>query len=370
MRENNIDVNVQTTNEDDNFDWEVDPERLKHLVEKYKGEEFPLFMGEDVLDSNNVHIQALQSLIYDDETPESLAEQFRIVGNEYFQDGPKRYKDAILSYTRGIRQNSNNKKINSLLYSNRAHIYLLMKRYVDCVNDCRYSLQEDPTNIKAAYRGAKASLEMHLFRQSLNFVNHGLKYDNNNEELLKLYQLSRDKLECIEEKRKILDLNNEDRSQKDKVQLIIKERNYQLNEAIYDAIYTHHHNINLKNNELIFPIMILLDEVMLCEFICEANENSKISDHLKIMFPGDRFLEWDSQKVYVWNKLSIFYESGYPYEHTVWEVSINKTIKEILDQIKIIPKCPTFHIIASSSQYIQEFTNTIYKVIKDPSLIS
>lgn len=358
--------------EDNDIDWEVNPEAVKKLVEKYQGEEFPLFMGEDVLDPNNPHIQALQALVYDDETPESLARQFRIVGNEYFQDGKTRYKDAIIAYTKGIEQNSADKETNSLLYSNRAHVYLLLKRYVDCVDDCRASLKENPRNVKAAYRGCRASMCMQLFRQALNFAQHGLKYEPENPELTKLKSQLEERLSEIERRkreREELERRNSKSESEKKRDNLISERKYIIGEPIYDVIHTYNHEIKYSQNELVYPILMLLDEPMLCEFICEAREGSTLSDHLKVMFPEDRALPWDREGRYSWEKVSVFYEPGPPYHNIAWEVSIDKSIREILDVVKYVPKVPTFHIIARDSACIEEFTSITYSIVRDPLLI-
>ncbi|KAJ1607915.1 TPR domain-containing protein [Cryptosporidium canis] len=362
---------VSMYEEDDDIDWEVNPEAVKKLVEKYQGEEFPLFMGEDVLDPNNPHIQALQALVYDDETPESLARQFRIVGNEYFQDGKVRYKDAIIAYTKGIEQKSADRETNSLLYSNRAHVYLLLKRYVDCVDDCRASLKENPRNVKAAYRGCRASMCMQLYRQALNFAVHGLKYESENAELLSLKSQLEERLSEIQKRREreSLEKKSYKSESEERRDQLISERRYVLSEPIYDVIHTYNHEIKCSQDELVFPILILLDEPMLCEFICEARESSTLADHLKIMFPKDRALQWDESGRYNWETVSVFYEPGPPHHNMVWEVSIEKSIRQVLDVVKYIPKVPTFHIIARDSACIEEFTKITYSIVRDPLLI-
>ncbi|KAK6589920.1 hypothetical protein RS030_192824 [Cryptosporidium xiaoi] len=381
MNDNETDVSLVdgNANIDEDLDWEVNPEAVKRLEEKYKGEEFPLFMGEDVLDPNNPHIQALQALIYDDETPESLAEQFRIVGNEYFQDGKVRYKDAIIAYTKGIEQKSSNKEVNSLLYSNRAHVYLLMRCYVKCVDDCRASLKENPCNIKAAYRGCKASIKMQLYKQALNFAVHGLKYDKDNKELLHLKSTLDERLSEIEKRKEQRRKEEEEKkmymekSGVRNVNSVIVDRGYFLTDPIYDVIHTYNNEIKCinkgENELLVYPILVLLDEPMLCEFICEAAENSQIKDHLKVMFPNDRHLPWDTLEKYNWDNLLVYYEPGPPYESRIWEVSFEKTIKQVIDVIKYIPKVPTFHVIAKNSICLEEFTSITYTVVRDPLLL-
>lgn len=84
-------------------DFHMDEQYIRQLSEKYKNVEHPLFMSE--LPPNiedNKDLQALYSLMVSDESPISLAQNYKTVGNEYFQDGPKHYENAISSYTKGV----------------------------------------------------------------------------------------------------------------------------------------------------------------------------------------------------------------------------------------------------------------------------
>ncbi|EUD65554.1 hypothetical protein C922_04060 [Plasmodium inui San Antonio 1] len=84
-------------------DFHVDEDYIKHLSEKYKNAEHPLFMDE--LPANieeNEDLHALYNLMIDDEDELSLAKNFKQVGNDYYKDGMKYFEDAIISYTKGI----------------------------------------------------------------------------------------------------------------------------------------------------------------------------------------------------------------------------------------------------------------------------
>ncbi len=78
-------------------------------------ENHPFFMTTIPTDpeeiEKNPHLKALQSIIYDDESPEGLAESFKERGNEFFKQGPKFYKGALSAYTKGIEQNCKDDKV-------------------------------------------------------------------------------------------------------------------------------------------------------------------------------------------------------------------------------------------------------------------
>lgn len=82
--------------------------------------------------ATNPTFQALHTILYSEQTPEERAISFKEQGNEHFGDASTsdkkkhRYIDAIKCYTEGLNQHCNNKRINSLLYSNRAHARLML----------------------------------------------------------------------------------------------------------------------------------------------------------------------------------------------------------------------------------------------------
>lgn len=69
-------------------------------------------------------------------------------GNEYVKMGKKHYSDAIDCYTRAINQKALNDYENSLIYSNRAHVNLLLGNYRRALEDAEEAIKLCSTNVK------------------------------------------------------------------------------------------------------------------------------------------------------------------------------------------------------------------------------
>lgn len=69
-------------------------------------------------------------------------------GNEYVKMGKKHYSDAIDCYTRAINQKALGDSEHSVLYSNRAHVNLLLGNYRRALQDAEDASKLSPTNFK------------------------------------------------------------------------------------------------------------------------------------------------------------------------------------------------------------------------------
>jgi tetratricopeptide (TPR) repeat protein len=69
-------------------------------------------------------------------------------GNEYVKMGKKHYSDAIECYTRAINQDALSDSDNSIVYSNRAHVNLLLGNYRRALTDAQEAIKLCPTNVK------------------------------------------------------------------------------------------------------------------------------------------------------------------------------------------------------------------------------
>lgn len=76
---------------------------------------------------------------------------FQEKGNEYVKKGKKHYSDAIDCYTRAINQKALNDSESSLLYSNRAHVNLLLGNYRRALQDAEEAVKLSPTNVKVVF---------------------------------------------------------------------------------------------------------------------------------------------------------------------------------------------------------------------------
>ncbi|KAA0037936.1 tetratricopeptide repeat protein 4-like protein [Cucumis melo var. makuwa] len=117
---------------------------------------------------------------------ESSALEFKEKGNEFVRLGKKHYTDAIDCYTKAINQKVLSNSENSVLYANRAHVNLLLGNNRRALNDAEEAINLCPTNIKAIYRAAKASLSLNLLDEAKSYCASGIRCDPNNVEIKKI----------------------------------------------------------------------------------------------------------------------------------------------------------------------------------------
>ncbi|KAJ6403658.1 hypothetical protein OIU84_011960 [Salix udensis] len=136
--------------------------------------------SEPKTESEIADLQAISALKH------STALELKEKGNEYVKMGKKHYSDAIECYTRAINQEALSDSDNSIVYSNRAHVNLLLGNYRRALTDAREAIKLCPTNVKAMYRAAKASLSLNLLVEAKSFCENGLEQNPDNEELKRL----------------------------------------------------------------------------------------------------------------------------------------------------------------------------------------
>lgn len=108
------------------------------------------------------------------------AERLRLEGNEAFKAG--RLEDAVQLYTRAIEADGTN----SVIYSNRAQVYLNLKNFEQAVSDARISRTLSPMNPKAFYREGTALNALGRNWEAVSVLWSGMKLDNAYTELKKL----------------------------------------------------------------------------------------------------------------------------------------------------------------------------------------
>jgi len=73
---------------------------------------------------------------------------FQEKGNEYVKKGKKHYPDAIDCYTRAINQKVLGEEETSILYSNRAHVNLLLGNNRRALEDAEQAIKLSSSNVK------------------------------------------------------------------------------------------------------------------------------------------------------------------------------------------------------------------------------
>ncbi|GIX61520.1 dnaJ domain containing protein, putative [Babesia caballi] len=315
--------------EDDDYD--IDPEFLRQFTDKYGDVDHPLFMEEIPHDSeSNEDLAALQKLLAEGETRDSIAEKYREVGNGYVQQGAFYYEAAISSYTNGIEAQAKNEKLNAQLYLNRALVHLKLKNYVKCVDDCRKSIEKDPTNVKAYYRGAVASCALELYKKALSFcVAYYDRVKGGNEshdkdlmatleagspDLLNVYKRALDSLRERDQQLKSMKKSEakarlqEMRETRDALEML-KNNGIKVCKDLYEIPEMQNVVFYHENGCLHTSCLLIYDEHGVTDYIENFDYSTTVGDHLDVMF---RDVEGD--KAFTRHNSKCYYEVGWVLE--------------------------------------------------------
>ncbi|EPS72897.1 hypothetical protein M569_01860, partial [Genlisea aurea] len=251
-------------------------------------------------DQEIVDVQAITAI------KESSAIELKDKGNEYVKRGKKHYPDAVDCYTRAINQKVLSDSENSVLYSNRAHVNLLLGNFRRAFQDSQEAIRLCPTNIKAIYRAAKAALSLNLIDDAKSYCDRGLQQSPENEELKKIARLINSKI--LESQQREVKVSNSLRAAEELVSAL-GDRKIKMGKPMYQEL-TGTKKPVLDNNSIIhWPVLLLYPEVMSSDFIEDFCEADMFSLHLDMMFSDTSPpLPWDSENVYTRNELELYYE--------------------------------------------------------------
>lgn len=239
---------------------------------------------------------------------ESAAVEFKEKGNQYVKMGKKHYSDAIDCYTRAINQNVLSDSENSVIFANRAHVNLLLGNYRRALMDAEEAIKLHPSNVKAFYRAAKASLSLDLLSEAKSYCESGLEQDQNNEELKKLArQIDMRKLERDHHE---LEVSTAVAAAKELLSAF-ENRGLKIGKPEFQELTGLRKPLLDKNKILHWPVLFLYAEVMSSDFIEDFCEADLFSAHLDMMFSeGCPPMTWDKEGNYTREALELYYEVG------------------------------------------------------------
>lgn len=140
----------------------------------------PAFMSEvsekDVLE--NPACAALAHLAYDNLKPEEIAENLKKKGNHNLTLAlqPEQVnkvnlaRSAYWCYTEALDQKCDDRKMNSLLFANRAQAHIIMSNYGHGLEDSQRSVILDPSYPKSYYRAALCAMKTSKFDLADKFI--------------------------------------------------------------------------------------------------------------------------------------------------------------------------------------------------------
>ncbi|KAB1208650.1 hypothetical protein CJ030_MR5G017078 [Morella rubra] len=326
---------------------------------------------EPTTESEKADLEAIAAL------KQSAAFELKEKGNEYVKMGKKHYSDAIDCYTRAINQKVLSDSEQSILFSNRAHVNSLLGNYRRALMDAEEAIKLSPTNVKALYRAAKASLSLNLLAEAKSFSENGLKHDPNNEELKKLAK--KIELRRLEHEQREAQVSRAVTEAKDLVSAI-ENRGLKIGKAMFRELTGLRKPALDKNNILHWPVLLLYAEL--------SNMFSETCASLP----------WDRENNYNRKSIELYHEAGsgvclskskllhYLLEETAasnvenvggeekdaaedsdsrlfagegpkWvKVSEKRTLHDVLKEPNfIIPEIPVFYIVSKSSSFYEKF---------------
>lgn len=129
------------------------------------------------------------------EADRQRAEAHKKRGNDKLKENTKTAaREALECFTTGLEVRCSDNVLNAQLYSNRAHVRMLLRQFVEAVDDCRKAIELHPKNMKAYWRGAKASFSLELCKNGVEFCEAGLRQDPNDSDLMKMKSACAEKL--------------------------------------------------------------------------------------------------------------------------------------------------------------------------------
>ncbi|XP_071738138.1 uncharacterized protein [Rutidosis leptorrhynchoides] len=238
----------------------------------------------------------------------SSALEFKEEGNKYVKMGKKHYSVAIDCYSRAINQKALSDTETAIIFSNRAHVNILLGNFGRALSDSEEAIKLSPTYVKAFYRAAKASLSLNKLVEAKAFCEKGLDQDKDNEELKKLKkQIDSKILEKQEAEARVSKALSE---AKDLVSAI-EDRGLKIGKAMFQELTGLQKPILDEDRILHWPVLLLYAEVMSSDFIEDFCETDMFSAHLDLMFSdGAAPLPWDKENAYTRDSIELYYEAG------------------------------------------------------------
>lgn len=239
---------------------------------------------------------------------QSSALEFKEEGNKYVKMGKKHYSEAINCYTQAINQKALSDIETAIIFSNRAHVNILLGNYGRALSDSEEAIKLSPTYVKAFYRAAKASLSLNKLVEAKAFCEKGLNQDKDNEEVKKLKRQIESQIS--ERQEHDAHVSRALSAAKD-LASAVEDRGLKIGKAMFQELTGLKKPILDKDHILHWPVLLLYAEVMSSDFIEDFCETDMFSDHLDLMF-SDRAepLPWDKENAYTRDSIELYYEAG------------------------------------------------------------
>jgi hypothetical protein len=287
----------------------------------FRPEDVPALFWDEMPENveGNADMAAINALI-EESTPEERALNFKDQGNRALKTGLEQRKkfflrQAIEQYTEGLDLNCADAKLHSLLFSNRAHVNLLLGNFGNALLDAKDAIRFDSGNIKAHYRAAKAALNLRKYDECRKLCAAGLEVTPDNAELKTIRKdadTRQAETEAAEqaEKQRQYDIRAPARKLTD----VLVSRSWKIGRPQFGVGDRKPFLDILEDNEVEvrWPVLLFYPEASMQNDAIESfGEHDLISDHLDVMFDPETAppLDWDTDRQYTRDSIELYYLS-------------------------------------------------------------
>lgn len=350
----------------------------------------PALFWDDMPDNeDNPDLAAINAII-EDTSPEERAEGFKDQGNRALKTGMEQRKkfylrQAIEQYTQGLGVGCEEKTLVSTLYSNRAHVNLLLGNYRNALMDGKDAVRYNPKNVKGFYRAAKAAAAISQWEECRKMCAAGLELEPDNDGIKKILsesvdeEVRRNKAAAKEAARQF-----ELRRPAARIADVLLGRGWKIGRPQFSI---DNRKPRVEEDEVRWPVLFFYPEAsMQNDAIEDFGEFDTFGAHLDVIFSPDAPpLEWDTENQYTRSRVEVYYLSNaskpmerneliealfggwppivdegpqrYGEKRARWvKVDESDSLGDVLHhEDNIIPGVPVFFILAESTPFRQSF---------------
>jgi tetratricopeptide (TPR) repeat protein len=232
------------------------------------------------------HFSMFQHVLYDGQTHDSLALQFKEIANEIYLSGRQHWPVAVYWWTRAIDEQPTDRKLRSILHCNRATVSLAQQQYQKAALDADWAIRYDPSNVKAFVRAAHAYQGMARWDRALGAARAGLEVipdgDPLRAQLLKVIETVTQEVSSIDVRvRTYLDALAACDSHFRRIGVAVGGFAHQWMGNWRLALL-----FDEDAGETIWPVAVTYDEVLQVDFIEGFGQTAPIAQLLSMMLPG------------------------------------------------------------------------------------
>lgn len=344
-------------------------------------EAIPLFMDDDQFlgSQGNEAADALKAILQEEDSPEVQAEELKEKGNEELKKGLSHRPVALDRYNEALGLKCKDQALNSVIFSNRAHVHMLNRNWGRALADCKSGIDADGSNVKAYFRATKCCNTLHKTQYAMLFAEKGLRRDKGNAALKT--ELKKAKAAYRKE--------NDNKKDKKVTQIVAKQEEKEVAETtLLQGVSMGKAVLECQNGEyggaepclvddvLCWPVLFVYEEHRQRDFVQLCPSNACLAEQLQQMFPpAVPPPPWDPAASYNMSRLAVYFVeewAGSVNREGEWqrgwhdgatslgrkyvEVDVMQPLEQVLLHPKLtIPQWPIFHVFVRGAPFTEQF---------------